>query len=150
MIYKIIDSPEVLIKGISELKEYNIYFIKGCLFVSDTNNTHNFYQDVKSIFNQSEMYEINENNLAYEPPHIIEWAKRELVSADLNRYEKENQKKLCQIMQQLDKVEEKLFEGSESQCQRKLKRNEEDLQKIKSKSILMKALSKLKCKIDKM
>ena len=149
MIYKIIDNSEILTQGISNLTKYNIYFVKGCLFISDKNNTHNFYQDVKSIFNQSEMYEINENNLAYEPPHIIEWAKKELVSADLNRYEKENQQKLCQIMKQLDKVEEKLFEGSESQCQRKSE-SVEDHQKIKNKSILMKALSKLKCKIDKM
>lgn len=149
MIYKIIDSSEALIKGISELKEYNIYFIKGCLFVSDTNNIYNFYQNIKSIFYTSNICEINENNLMYEPSHVIEWAKKELVAADLNRYEKENQKKLCQIMQQLDKVEKELFEGSESQCQRK-NESVEDHQKIKSKSILTKVLHKLKCKINKM
>ena len=45
----------------------------------------------------------------------------------------------------LSKVEQELFEGSESQCQRK-NVNAEDHQKIKSKSILMKVLNKLKCK----
>lgn len=149
MIYKIIDSSEVLIEKIPDLKEYNIYFIKGCLFVSDTNNIHNFYQNIKSIFCTSDICEINENNLISEPFHIIEWAKKELIAADLNRYEKENQQKLCQIMQQLDKVEQELFEGSESQCQRK-NVNAEDHQKTKSKSILMKVLNKLKCKIKSM
>ena len=52
-----------------------------------------------------------------------------------------NQQKLCQIMKQLDKVEEKLFEGSESQCQRKSE-SVEDHQKIKNKSILI-ALTKV-------
>ena len=145
MIYKIIDSAEILAKGISELDEYNIYFVKGCLFVSDKNNTHNFYQNIKLIFDKSEIYEINENNLAYEPSHIIEWSKKELVSADLIRYEKENQEKLRQIMKQLDSVEKELFEGSESQCQRK-NESAEDRPKIKSKSILTKVLNKLECR----
>ena len=148
MIYKVIDNSEVLTNGASELNKYNIYFVKGCLFISDKNNTHNFYQDIKKIFNTSEIYEINENNLAYEPSHVIEWSKKELVSADLIQYEKENQKKLRQIMEQLDKVEKELFEGSDSQCQRK-NESAEDRQKTKSKSILMKALNKLKCKTNK-
>ncbi len=149
MIYKIVDSSEVLAGGANELSKYNIYFIKGCLFVSDKNNTCDFYDNLKSIFNQSEIYEINENNLAYEPTHIIEWSKKELVSADLIRYEKENQKKLCQIMKQLDSVEKELFEGSDSQCQRKSV-NAEDHQKIQNRSILTKVLNKLRCKTDKM
>ena len=148
MIYKVIDSSEVLTNGASELNKYNIYFVKGCLFISDKNNTHNFYKDIKKIFNTAEIYEINENNLVYEPSHIIEWSKKELVSADLIQYEKENQQKLRQIMQQLDKVEKELFEGSDSQCQRK-NESAEDRQKTKSKSILMKALNKLKCKTNK-
>ena len=149
MIYKVIDSAEILAKGISKLDEYNIYFVKGCLFISDKNNTHNFYQYIKSIFDKSEIYEINENNLTYEPSHIIEWSKKELVSADLIRYEKENQEKLRQIMKQLDSVEKELFEGSESQCQRK-NESAEDRPKTKSKSMLTKVLNKLKCKINKM
>jgi hypothetical protein len=100
---------------------------------------------VTVLFIAAEIYEINENNLAYEPIHIIEWAKKELVSADLIRYEKENQNKLCQIMKQLDNVEKELFEGSDSQCQRKSE-NAEDRPKTKSKSKLMKVLSRLKCK----
>jgi hypothetical protein len=148
MIYKVIDSSEILTDGISKLNKYNICFVKGCLFVSDKNNTQNFYKDIKTIFNQSEIYEINENNLAYEPYHIIEWSKKELVSADLIKYEKENQRKLCKIMQQLDKVEEELFEGSDSQCQRK-NESAEDRSKTKSKSTLMKVLNKLKCKNNK-
>lgn len=149
MIYKVIDSSEVLTNGVSELNKYNIYFVKGCLFVSDENNTQDFYQNIKSVFNQSEIYEINENNLAYEPSHVIEWSKKELISADVIRYEKENQQKLRQIMQQLDNVEKELFEGSDSQCQRK-NESAEDRPKTKSRSILMKVLNKLKCKINKM
>lgn len=149
MIYKVIDSSEVLTKGATELNKYNIYFVKGCLFISDKNNTQNFYEDIKSVFAESEIYEINENNLIYEPSHIIEWSKRELISADLIRYEKENQKKLRQIMEQLDNVEKELFEGSDKQC---LKRNEsaEDRPKTKSRLILAKVLNKLKCRKDKM
>lgn len=149
MIYKVIDSSEVLTKGATELNKYNIYFVKGCLFISDKNNTQNFYEDIKSVFAESEIYEINENNLVYEPSHIIEWSKRELISADLIRYEKENQKKLRQIMEQLDNVEKELFEGSDKQC---LKRNEsaEDRPKTKSRLILAKVLNKLKCRKDKM
>jgi hypothetical protein len=149
MIYKVIDSSEVLTNGASELNKYNIYFVKGCLFVSDENNTQDFYQNIKSIFNQSEIYEINENNLAYEPSHVIEWSKKELISADVIRYEKENQQKLRQIMQQLDNVEKELFEGSDSQCQRK-NESAEDRPKTKSRSTLMKVLNKLKCKTNKM
>jgi hypothetical protein len=148
MIYKVIDNSEALTNGVSELNKYNIYFVKGCLFISDKNNTQDFYQNIKSIFNNAEIYEINENNLAYEPTHIIEWSKKELVSADLIQYEKENQQKLRQIMQQLDKVEKELFEGSDSQCQRK-NESAEDRPKTKSKSILMKVLNKLKCKNNK-
>ena len=149
MIYKVIENSEALINGVSELNEYNICFVKGCLFISDKNNTQDFYQNIKSIFNNAEIYEINENNLAYEPTHIIEWSKKELVSADLIQYEKENQQKLRQIMQQLDKVEKELFEGSDSQCQRK-NESAEDRPKTKSRSILMKVLNKLKCKTNKM
>lgn len=149
MIYKVIDSSEILTNGASELNKYNIYFVKGCLFVSDENNTQDFYQNVKSVFNQSEIYEINENNLAYEPSHVIEWSKKELISADVIRYEKENQQKLRQIMRQLDNVEKELFEGSDSQCQRK-NESAEDRPKTKRRSILMKVLNKLKCKINKM
>ena len=149
MIYKVIDNSEVLTNGASELNKYNIYFVKGCLFVSDKNNTHNFYQDIKKVFNTAEIYEINENNLTYEPPHIIEWSRKELVSADLIQYEKENQKKLRQIMEQLDKVEKELFEGSDNQCQRK-NESAEDRPKTKSRLILTKVLNKLKCKINKM
>ena len=93
MIYKVIDNSDALAKGASEINKYNIYFVKGCLFVSDKNNANNFYQDIKKIFNTAEIYEINENNLAYEPSHIIEWSKKELISADLIKYEKENQQK---------------------------------------------------------
>ena len=81
--------------------------------------------------------------MAYEPSHVIEWSKKELVSADLIQYEKENQKKLRQIIEQLDKVEKELFEGSDSQCQRK-NESAEDRPKTKSKSILMRVLNKLK------
>ena len=63
MIYKVIDSSEALTKGATELNKYNIYFVKGCLFISDKNNTQNFYEDIKSVFAESEIYEINENNL---------------------------------------------------------------------------------------
>ena len=47
MIYKVIDNSEALTSGASELNEYNIYFVKGCLFISDKNNTSNFYQNIK-------------------------------------------------------------------------------------------------------
>lgn len=145
MIYKIIDNSEAILKGIPELKTYNIYFVKGCLFVSDINNEDNFYQNLQSLFSQSEIILITEYNLVYEPIHIIEWAKKELVQADLIKYEKDNQEKLEQIMRQLDYVEKELFEGSEDQCQMKLRRKEEDLQKTKNKSILTKVLNRLKC-----
>lgn len=145
MIYKVIDNSEILSEGVSKLDEYNICFVKGCLFISDKNNTQNFYPYIKSIFDKSEIYEINENNLAYEPSHIIEWSKKELISADLIRYEKENQEKLRQIMKQLDRVEKELFEGSENQCQRK-NESAEDRPKTKSRSILAKVFNKLECK----
>jgi hypothetical protein len=145
MIYKIIDSSEVLTNGVSQLNRYNMIFVKGCLFISDKNNTQNFYQDIKTIFDKAEIYEINENNLAYEPSHVIEWSKKELVSADLIRYEKENQQKLHQIMQQLDKIEKELFEGSDNQCQRK-NESAEDRPKTKNRSILAKVFNKLECR----
>ena len=149
MIYKVIDNSESLICGASELNKYNIYFVKGCLFISDKNNTQDFYQNIKTIFKYAEIYEINENNLGYEPSHIIEWSKKELVAADLIQYEKENQNKLRQIMQQLDMVEKELFEGSDSQCQKK-NESAEDRPKTKSRLTLMKVLNKLKCKSNKM
>ena len=146
MVYKIVDSSEIIIKGISELNEYSIYFMKDCLFISDKNNTKDFYKKLKLAFPNSELIQITEFNLIYEPYHIIEWVKKEMVRSDLIQYEKDNQEKLKQIMKQLDYVEKELFEGSEDQCQMKLRKKEEDLQKTKNKSILMKVLSKLKCK----
>lgn len=145
MIYKIIDSPEVLIGGISGLNSYNVYFVKGCLFVSDKNNTCNFYQNIKERFDGAEIIEITEHNLGFEPNHIIDWAKKEFIASDVIRYEKENQDQLNKIMEQLDIVEQELFERGESQCQRK-NVNAGDRQKTKNKSILMKLLSRLKCK----
>lgn len=144
MIYKITDSVEALISGASQLNQYNIFLVKGCLFVSDRNNVCDFYSKIKSIFSNSNIVEITELNLIYESPHIIEWVKKEMIAADLIKYEQDNQEKLQQIMNQLDYVEKELFEGSENQCQRKSKRNEEDLQKTKSKSMLMKVLSRLR------
>lgn len=146
MVYKIVDSSETIIKGISELNEYSIYFMTDCLFISDKNNTQDFYQKLKVAFPNSELIQITEFNLIYEPYHVIEWVKKEMVRSDLIQYEKDNQEKLKQIMKQLDYVEKELFEGSEDQCQMKLRKKEEDLQKTKNKSILMKVLSKLKCK----
>ena len=146
MIYKIIDNSASIIEGMPELNKYNVYFIKGCLFVSDVNNTDNFYQNIKMVFPKSEIIKITEHNLLYEPMHVIDWAKHEFVRADIIQYEKDKQEKLNQIMLQLDYVDKDLFEGSEDQCLMKLKRNEEDLQKTKKKSILTKALNKLRCK----
>ena len=79
----------------------------------------------------------------YESSHIIEWAKREFVAADLIRYERENQKKLQKIMKQLDYVEQELFERGEERCQKRRK-SEEDLQRTKKPSILAKMLNRLK------
>ena len=143
MIYKITDSAEVLSMGASRMNQYNIFLIKGCLFISDQNNTCDFYQNIKSVFSTSNIIEITEYNLIYEPHYVIEWVKKEMIASDLIKYEQDNQKKLQQIMHQLDCVEKELFEGSENQCQRKSKRKEGDLQKIKNKSILMKVLNKL-------
>lgn len=143
MIYKIIDNSETIIKGISDLKEYNIYFVKGCLFISDVNNDSGFYDRLISIFNNSEIIQITEYNLIYEPAHIVEWAKNEFVHSDLIEYEKDNQEKLNQIMKKLDYVEKELFEGSEDKCLMNLKRNEEDHLKTKNRSILTKVLNKL-------
>jgi hypothetical protein len=143
MIYKIVNSPDFLVQGVKKLQDYDIFFLKGCLFVSDKNNIQDFYQIIKQTFEGSDITEITEYNLIYEPAHVIDWVKKEMVASDLIKYERDNQEKLQQIMNQLDYIEKELFEGSDSQCQRKLKRNEEDLQKTKSKSILMKVLNKL-------
>ena len=143
MIYKVIDTSDVLISGLKRLNTYNAYMIKGCLFISDKNNDNNFYSQLKECFADSQIVQITEYNLIYECNNLIEWAKKEFVSADLIQYEKDYQDKLQKIMKQLDYVEQELFEGSEDECQMK-KRSEEDLLKTKKISILTKIKRKLK------
>ena len=81
MIYKIIDNPDVLAGGCAHLSSCNIYFVKGCLFVSDKNNKCNM-QTLRDIFKTSNILEITEHNLMLEPSHVIEWAKKEFVQED--------------------------------------------------------------------
>lgn len=143
MICKIIDTSDILIDGIKHFEQYNTYFTKGCLFVSDRNDNDLFYKNINDFFTNSQITIITENNLVYESSHIIEWAKKEFVNTDLIRYEKDNQQKLQNIMKQLDYVEQELFERGEEQCQKRRK-SEEDLRRTKKPSILAKILHRLK------
>lgn len=119
MVYKIIDNFEVLSQHFEDLKIYNIFLYNNCLYVSDTNNSEDFYIKINNMFKDSKIYQINENNLIYETQNIIEWVKKELVKSDLVQYEKDNQKKLKNAMKILDNVEQELFGRGEYQWQKK-------------------------------
>ena len=119
MVYKIIDNFEVLSQHFKDLKIYNIFLYNNCLYVSDTNNSEDFYIKINNMFKDSKIYQINENNLIYETQNIIEWVKKELVKSDLVQYEKDNQKKLKNAMKILDNVEQELFGRGEYQWQKK-------------------------------
>jgi hypothetical protein len=53
MICKIIDASDILINGIKHFEQYNTYFTKGCLFISDKNDSNDFYQNIKDFFTNS-------------------------------------------------------------------------------------------------
>lgn len=138
MVCKIIDNFEILSQKLNDLKIYNIFLYNNCLYVSDVNNSEDFFEKISEMFADSEKHKINENNLIYETQNIIEWVKRELVKADLIQYEKDNQEKLINAMKILDSVEEELFGGRECQWQKK---NEKEV------GLLKKLITKMSMKI---
>jgi phosphoglycerol transferase MdoB-like AlkP superfamily enzyme len=138
MVCKIIDNFEILSQKLNDLKIYNIFLYNNCLYVSDVNNSEDFFEKINGMFADSEKYKINENNLIYETQNIIEWVKKELVKADLIQYEKDNQEKLINAMKILDSVEEELFGGRECQWQKK---NEKEV------GLLKKLITKMSMKI---
>lgn len=142
MIYKIINDFEILSRNMSEIfKISNIFLYNDCLYISDIYNQDNTQDIIKDLFNGSQIYTINENNLIYEAQTVIEWAKQEFIKADLIQYEKDNQEKLQNAMKILDSVEKELFEGRECQWQTKNEKEVDPLKKL-IKSIRMKGKNK--------
>lgn len=111
MIYKIQgnfnNNLEKLLKDIS--KNYDIFFCGNVLYVGlkSLNNSDN----IKSILKTSKNYyieKIDETNLKYEAPQVIEWIRDKFIKLDTERFENENQEVLKRTMKFIDEVEQNL------------------------------------------
>ena len=85
----------------------NAKCVKGCPVNIDIPG---FIKEVKEVLgNNTCIIQLNENNLLNETFYIQQWCKEQFIQQDKNRYEKEKQEKLQNIMFFLDKLEENIF-----------------------------------------
>lgn len=97
---------------LNSLKSFNIIFYNNTLYVSCCKDISDekFIKEVKEVLeNNTCIIQLNENNLLNETFYIQQWCKEQFVQQDKNRYEKEKQEKLQNIMFFLDKLEENIF-----------------------------------------
>lgn len=114
MIYKIItnfeqDLDKILKHFQSEfvlLYYNNVVYIANKGIEKTTSNIDSFVSKViKSNFY---VQEINENNLKYEPPQVVEWCKGQFIRLDTLRFEAEKQEELKAMLEFVNAVGENL------------------------------------------
>ena len=116
MIYKVItdfgENLETILKYFQ--KDYNIIFYKNVIYMADKEDTET-KKDVKRFASEiikQDFYlqEINENNLKYEPPQVVEWCKEQFVRLDTLRFEAKQQEELKAMLEFINAIEKNLNE----------------------------------------
>lgn len=112
MIYKIQSKFLNLEKTIKKLsKYYDVIFYNNVLYAG----LISLKQDIKinTLLKPSSSFyvvELDEDNLKFEADNIIGWCKEKLVNLDMQKIETEEQDKLKNILNIIDKFEENLLE----------------------------------------
>ena len=113
MIYKIITNFEQDLDKILKhfQTEFVLLFYNNAVYIAnksekETTNINKFVSRViKSNFY---IQEINENNLKYEPPQVVEWCKGQFIRLDTLRFEAERQEELKAMLEFVNAVGENL------------------------------------------
>ena len=113
MIYKIITNFEQNLDKILKhfQTEFVLLFYNNVVYIAnksekETTNINKFVSRViKSNFY---IQEINENNLKYEPPQVVEWCKGQFIRLDTLRFEAERQEELKAMLDFVNAVGENL------------------------------------------
>lgn len=116
MIFKVVSNFDDFACMEKELKKFNFMFLSGAMYISDPEQTSEkrMLAKLRKIFPaDSYIVRMDEIKLKLENYKVIEWCRNQFVAADEIKFEKENQKKLNQIMEILDNVEKELFDGVE-------------------------------------
>lgn len=113
MIYKIITNFEKDLDKILKhfQSEFVLLFYNNVVYIADKSEkaTTNINEFVSRVI-KSNFYiqEINENNLKYEPPQVVEWCKGQFIRLDTLRFEAERQEELKAMLDFVNAVGENL------------------------------------------
>lgn len=111
MIYKIITNFNNDLDKILQhfQKDYVIMFYRNAIYIANLtgNKTQKTVKTFVSKVIKDDFYlqEINENNLKYEPPQVIEWCKQQFVRLDTLKFEEERQEELRSMLSFVRAVE---------------------------------------------
>lgn len=114
MIYKIVgDFNEDLDKILKHFQSnYVIMFFRNVIYLADIKEGK-AKKDMKSFVAEvikSDFYlqEINEYNLKYEPPQVVEWCKEQFIRLDTVRFEAKQQEELKAMLDFIRAIEDNL------------------------------------------
>ena len=79
--------------------------------------------------------EINEKNIMREEQSIIQWCRDNLVNLDRQKYEKEEQARLKEVMKAMDNMEAILQEQKEKMISKSIEKQKAEKQDAKNKNI---------------
>ena len=114
MIYKVIgelSSYEKVLQSIQD-KGYNYVYYNSTLYVacSDPDESDDFKTNIHKYFKTNcYVKEINVTDIDFEPPKIQQWCESENYIYGLKLAEKENQKALKKLLNQIDLLDHEIF-----------------------------------------
>ena len=117
MILKVISNFNIdgLLK---KLENFNIFFANQSLYISDIKceNENDFRKYILNIFtDNSYIQEINNDNIDREYGSSKEWCKNQISWANIIKSEKEEQEKIKNTMDLLERVEQEIFSNTDKQ-----------------------------------
>lgn len=116
MIYKVItdfgENLETILKHFQN--DYNIMFYKNVIYLADKEaiETKKEVKQFASKIIKQDFYlqEINENNLKYEPPQVVEWCKDQFIRLDTLKFEAKQQEELKAMLEFISAIGKNLEE----------------------------------------
>lgn len=111
MIYKIIMDFTDFDKIINILSNrFNLIFVDGAIYICDKKYANITIKYIKKILKNDNIFilKIDENNLSYEPPFVINWCRDKFVQRDLHNFELEHNDEIKNFMNILNDFEKEL------------------------------------------